>query len=70
MVVLGIPKESESLDRETTDEGKLGKVWNQLDEPLNIVSSSRLGRSVPGTLGARETQVSNPGYPGVEAITG
>lgn len=48
LVVLGVPDESESLDGETTDVGKLGKIWDKMDEPLNIVSSQRLGRAVPG----------------------
>ena len=48
LVVLGVPDESESLDGGTADAGKLGKIWSQLDEPLNNVLSSRLGRAVPG----------------------
>ena len=49
LVVLGVPDENESLDGATTDEGKLKKIWNQLDETYNIESFRRLGRAVTGT---------------------
>ena len=48
LVVLGVPDESESLDGETTDGGKLRKIWSKLDEPVNIQPCQRLGRAVPG----------------------
>lgn len=48
LVVLGVPDEGESLAGETTDEGKLRKIWGELNEPLSIESSRRLGRREPG----------------------
>ena len=48
LVVLGAPDENESLDGATTDEGKLSKIWNQLDEPFEIESFRRLGRVATG----------------------
>lgn len=48
LVVLGVPDESEALDGEITEEGKLNKIWSKLDEPLDIKSHRRLGQSDPG----------------------
>ena len=48
LVVLGVPDENEAFDGETTDDGKLNKIWNVLEEPLNIKSHRRLGQSNPG----------------------
>ncbi|MPC47162.1 hypothetical protein E2C01_040898 [Portunus trituberculatus] len=47
-VVLGVLDGSESLDGETTDDGKLRKILSKLDEPVNIQSCQRLERAVPG----------------------
>lgn len=48
LVVLGVPDEQESLDGETTDEGKLQKVWHQLSETPIVESIKRLGRDGTG----------------------
>lgn len=53
LVVLGVPDENEALDGETTDEGKLNKIWNVLEEPVNIKSHRRLGQSDPGGVRKR-----------------
>ena len=48
LVVLGVPDEGESLAGETTDEGKLKKIWREMEVTFNIESCRRLGRGDPG----------------------
>ncbi len=48
LVVLGVPDDGESLAGETSDSGKLRKVWDVLGEHLNIDSHRRLGREPGG----------------------
>ena len=44
--MLGVPDgEEETLDGETTDEGKLKKIWMQMGKPYEAGSHKRLGRS-------------------------
>ena len=47
-MVLGVPDEGESLAGETSDDGKMKKIWETLGEPLNIGSYRRLGREPGG----------------------
>ena len=51
LVVLGVPDEGETLAGASRDEEKLKKVWEVLDEDVNIRSYQRLGR--PGDGGRK-----------------
>ena len=44
LIVLGVPEEAEGLDGETSDEGKLKKIWMQMGLTYDAVSNKRLGR--------------------------
>ena len=48
LVVLGVPDEGESLAGETSDDGKIRKIWQTLGEPVNVESHRRLGREPGG----------------------
>ena len=44
LVTLGVPDEGESLEGETTDQGKVQKVWRQIGETPEVKCYRRLGR--------------------------
>lgn len=44
LIVLGVPDGGEALDGETSDEGKLKKIWSQMEVPYDAISHKRLGR--------------------------
>ena len=48
MVVMGVPDDGESLEGETSDEGKLQKIWSKIGETVSVDSYRRLGRNETG----------------------
>ena len=56
LIILGKPDESESLEGETADQGKLQKVWSQIGEIPEVKSCRRLGRGEASVREAREAR--------------
>ena len=57
LVVLGVPEENEEFNGVTTDEDKLKKIWEILDEGFDICKHHRLGRQELGQQGNRKRPI-------------